>query len=105
MGAVLTWAGLMGTLAGCGGDTTFGKPRSAKELIRVTPDDGAKGARANEGLQVTVAEGRLESVKVVRVSDLYRIDCHTKGSSRSLRALHNGAAHVRVLGIHKQADP
>ncbi|MFF3496124.1 Ig-like domain-containing protein [Streptomyces sp. NPDC002795] len=69
LGAVLTWAGLMGALAGCEGDTVFGKPRSAKELIRVTPDDRAKDVRAGGGLQVTVREGRLESVKVVRVQD------------------------------------
>ncbi|MFJ9178456.1 Ig-like domain-containing protein [Streptomyces sp. NPDC102360] len=69
LGAVLTWAGLMGALAGCGGDTTFGKPRSAKELVRVTPDDGARGVRADGGLHVTVAEGRLESVRVVKVQD------------------------------------
>ncbi|WP_443045705.1 Ig-like domain-containing protein [Streptomyces sp. NBC_00356] len=69
LGAVLTWAGLMGALAGCGGDATFGKPRSAKELIRVTPDDGARGVREDGRLQVTVPEGRLESVKVVRVQN------------------------------------
>ncbi|MHB9758714.1 L,D-transpeptidase [Streptomyces sp. BYX5S] len=69
LAAVLTWAGLTGALAGCESDTTFDKPRSAKELIRVTPDDRTKGVREHQKLQVTVPEGRLESVKVVRVQD------------------------------------
>nr|WP_306318877.1 MULTISPECIES: Ig-like domain-containing protein [unclassified Streptomyces] len=69
LAAVLTWTGLIGALAGCDSDTVFGKPRSAKDLIRVTPDDRSKGVRASQGLQVTVPEGRLRSVKVVRIQD------------------------------------
>ncbi|MGP3774365.1 Ig-like domain-containing protein [Streptomyces sp. SDT5-1] len=69
LGAVLTGAGLIGALAGCTSDTTFDKPPSARELIRVTPDDRTKGVRTQQPLRVTVPEGRLQSVRVVEVRD------------------------------------
>ncbi|WP_372346910.1 Ig-like domain-containing protein [Streptomyces sp. KL116D] len=69
LAAVLTWAGLVGGLAGCDAGGTFGKPRSPEELIRVTPDDASKDVKTDGGLQVEVPEGRLESVKVVRIED------------------------------------
>ncbi|MET9494952.1 Ig-like domain-containing protein [Streptomyces sp. NPDC006552] len=69
LAAVLTWAGLAGGLAGCDTGASFGKPRTPGELIRVTPHDTARGVRAGARLAVEVAEGRLESVKVVRVQD------------------------------------
>ncbi|MFI7387140.1 Ig-like domain-containing protein [Streptomyces sp. NPDC049813] len=67
--ALLTWAGLVAGVAGCDAGATFGKPRTPEELIRVTPDDAARGVPAGRRLAVEVAEGRLESVKVVRVQD------------------------------------
>ncbi|MEV5612096.1 Ig-like domain-containing protein [Streptomyces sp. NPDC052225] len=69
LAAVLTWAGLVGGLAGCDSGEVFGKPRSPEDLIRVTPDDASKDVKADRKLQVEVPEGRLESVKVVRVQD------------------------------------
>ncbi|GAA2323823.1 Ig-like domain-containing protein [Streptomyces kunmingensis] len=69
MAAVLTWAGLVGGLAGCDSGGAFGKPHSPEELIRVTPDDAGRNVKADEPLRVEVAEGRLESVEVVRVQD------------------------------------
>ncbi|MFJ8824657.1 Ig-like domain-containing protein [Streptomyces sp. NPDC102467] len=69
LAAVLTWAGLLGGLAGCDAGGTFGKPRSPEELIRVAPDDASKDVKADDRLQVEVPEGRLESVKVVKVQD------------------------------------
>ncbi|MFJ9040287.1 Ig-like domain-containing protein [Streptomyces sp. NPDC102406] len=69
LAAVLTWAGLVGGLAGCDAGGAFGKPRSPAELIRVAPDDADKNVRAGRRLQVQVPEGRLESVKVVKVQD------------------------------------
>ncbi|MGW6021664.1 Ig-like domain-containing protein [Streptomyces sp. NPDC055099] len=70
----MTWAGLLAGAAGCSGDgdgidRLMGKPRSPADAIRVTPDDGSKGVKGDEKLQVEVPDGRLESVKVVRVQD------------------------------------
>ncbi len=47
----------------------LGKHRAAEELIRVTPDDGARGVRAGQRLRVRVPDGRLESVRVTRSQD------------------------------------
>ncbi|MEV1026167.1 Ig-like domain-containing protein [Streptomyces sp. NPDC050264] len=69
LAAVLTWAGLLGGLAGCDAGGTLGKPRSPENLIRVAPDDASKDVKTDDRLQVEVPEGRLESVKVVRVQD------------------------------------
>ncbi|MFF4752014.1 L,D-transpeptidase [Streptomyces sp. NPDC002514] len=74
LAAVLTWAGLLAGAAGCSGDglgidRVLGKPQTPEEGIRVSPDDGVKGVRPGEPLKVRVAEGRLESVRVVRHQD------------------------------------
>ncbi|MFI5799812.1 Ig-like domain-containing protein [Streptomyces sp. NPDC051677] len=76
LAAVLTWAGLLAGAAGCTGgegrsglDRMLGKPPAPKDVIRVTPADGAKGVRPGEELRVRVPDGRLESVKVVRSQD------------------------------------
>ncbi|MFI1211319.1 Ig-like domain-containing protein [Streptomyces sp. NPDC020802] len=72
LAAVLTWAGLLAGAAGCtshGTDGMLGKPRSAEDTIRVSPDDGSRGVRPEEGLRVRVPAGRLESVKVVKSQD------------------------------------
>ncbi|MFI7318462.1 Ig-like domain-containing protein [Streptomyces venezuelae] len=74
LAAVLTWAGL---LAGCSSDGVeglLGKPRSPADAIRVSPDDDSKGVKADERLEVTVPDGRLESVKVVRTQDAQEFD-------------------------------
>ncbi|MGW2618214.1 L,D-transpeptidase [Streptomyces sp. NPDC001500] len=76
LAAVLTWAGLLAGAAGCTGgdsrsglDRMLGKPPAPEDVIRVTPQDGAKGVRPGESLRVRVPDGRLESVKVVRSQD------------------------------------
>ncbi|MCX3058418.1 L,D-transpeptidase [Streptomyces beihaiensis] len=73
LAAVLTWAGLLGGLAGCdSAGEMLGKPRSPDDLIRVTPKDTAEGVKRDGKFQVEVPEGRLESVKVVKVQDAQR---------------------------------
>ncbi|MEV8530900.1 Ig-like domain-containing protein [Streptomyces sp. NPDC051211] len=76
MAAVVAWAGLLGGLAGCTADGASpveiqlpGKPRSAEEAIRITPEDNAKAVPAEGPLTVTVPEGRLERVVVTKVED------------------------------------
>lgn len=76
LAAVAAWAALLGGLAGCtqGGRSPVeiglpGKPRPPEEAIRVTPEDNAKGVRADGRLTVTVPEGRLERVVVTKVED------------------------------------
>ncbi|MEU6681407.1 Ig-like domain-containing protein [Streptomyces sp. NPDC046925] len=70
----MTWAGLLAGAAGCtadgdGIDRIMGKPRSPEDAIRVTPDDGSKAVKGDARLRVEVPDGRLESVKAVRVQD------------------------------------
>ncbi|MFI0261037.1 Ig-like domain-containing protein [Streptomyces sp. NPDC017056] len=71
--AAVTAAVLAGAaaLAGCGVPDvlTGGKPRSPKEAIRVSPDDGAKDVRASDRIRVRVPDGRLERVAVSRIED------------------------------------
>ncbi|MGW4544635.1 Ig-like domain-containing protein [Streptomyces chartreusis] len=71
LAAVLTWAGLLSGAAGCttDGGTVDQKAPAPEDVIRVTPDDGSKGARPDEKLLVRVPSGRLESVKVVKSQD------------------------------------
>ncbi|RZU13118.1 Ig-like domain-containing protein [Streptomyces sp. BK239] len=76
LAAVLTWAGLLAGAAGCTGeggrggpDLTQGKAPPARDVIRVTPQDGARAVRPGKELRVRVTEGRLESVKVVKWQD------------------------------------
>ncbi|MDX3383154.1 Ig-like domain-containing protein [Streptomyces niveiscabiei] len=65
-----------GLVAGCtsgdgrsGMDRLLGKPAAARDVIRVTPDDGVKGVGADGKLRVRVPFGKLESVRVARVQD------------------------------------
>ncbi|GAA2931521.1 L,D-transpeptidase [Streptomyces enissocaesilis] len=72
LAAVLAGAGLIAGLAGCtaGGEAVFGgKPRSPQDAIRIVPGNGAKDIRAEDRIEVSVADGRLERVEVVRVED------------------------------------
>jgi lipoprotein-anchoring transpeptidase ErfK/SrfK len=75
LAAVLTWAGLLAGATGCTGDSrsgldrVLGKPPAPEEVIRITPEDGTKGVRPEDGLRVRVPDGRLESVKVVKSQD------------------------------------
>ncbi|WP_345579227.1 L,D-transpeptidase [Streptomyces prasinosporus] len=72
LAAVLTWAGLLTGAAGCTPDGPVGGafgPPASEEVIRVAPDDGSRGVRPDAGLRVRVADGRLESVKVVMEQD------------------------------------
>ncbi|MBT2509483.1 L,D-transpeptidase family protein [Streptomyces sp. ISL-98] len=74
LAAALVGAGLIAGLTGCtvggsGAAWSGGKPRSPREAIRVVPEDGARGVRADSRVEVTVADGRLERVTVVRVED------------------------------------
>ncbi len=66
---------LLTALTGCSGDVGSwfdGAPRSPEEAIRVVPEDNARDVRAGSPLEVTVPEGRLERVKVLRVEDAER---------------------------------
>ncbi|MFE6174124.1 Ig-like domain-containing protein [Streptomyces sp. NPDC056464] len=73
LAAVLTWAGLLAGAVGCTSDggigDTLGKAPAPEDVIRVTPDDGSKGARPDDKLLVRVPSGRLESVKAVSSQD------------------------------------
>ncbi|MFI9810372.1 Ig-like domain-containing protein [Streptomyces sp. NPDC052301] len=74
LAAVLMWTGL---LSGCSADGSgplglggaLGKPPTPEEVIRVTPDDGSKAVRPRQPLRITVPDGRLEKVSVVRQQD------------------------------------
>ncbi|MEW2496792.1 Ig-like domain-containing protein [Streptomyces nodosus] len=67
LAAALTWAGLLAGCSSSGSDDP--KPSAPEDVIRVTPEDGRKGVRADRPLRVRVAGGRLEKVTVVRSQD------------------------------------
>lgn len=77
LAAVLTWAGLLAGATGCssdgsggsGIDELFGKAPAPEDVIRISPDDTAKGVRPDQRLVVRVPSGRLESVQVVKEQD------------------------------------
>ncbi|SEE51064.1 Lipoprotein-anchoring transpeptidase ErfK/SrfK [Streptomyces sp. 3213] len=77
LAAVLTWAGLLAGATGCtsdgsggsGIDELFGKARAPEDVIRISPDDTAKGVKPDQRLLVKVPSGRLESVQVVKEQD------------------------------------
>ena len=74
LAALLTWAVLLGAAAGCtapgpvgtGLGGLFGRTPTAADVIRVAPADGSRAVAAGGPLRVRVADGRLESVRVVR---------------------------------------
>ncbi|MFG3253152.1 Ig-like domain-containing protein [Streptomyces sp. NPDC048172] len=67
-GRLVRWAAALSALgalaaAGCG---PLSDEKPPEQAIRITPDDDTKGVRARDRLEVTVPEGRLERVTVVR---------------------------------------
>ncbi|HBF81463.1 MULTISPECIES: L,D-transpeptidase [Streptomyces] len=87
--AVLTWAGLFTVLAvltGCTQATSFfGDGRAPGDAIRIVPKDGAENVGADDRIEVTVPDGRLERVKVTRIEDAEQEDVPGKiaGNGRS----------------------
>jgi lipoprotein-anchoring transpeptidase ErfK/SrfK len=77
LATVLTWAGLLAGATGCtsdgsgggGIDELFGKAPAPEDVIRISPDDTAKGVKPDRRLLVKVPSGRLESVQVVKEQD------------------------------------
>ncbi|MET9768543.1 Ig-like domain-containing protein [Streptomyces sp. NPDC006415] len=73
--AVLTWAGLLTVLALLTGCTDTregllnGKARSPGDVISVFPENGAEDVDEETRIAVKVPDGRLESVKVLRIED------------------------------------
>ncbi|MEV8004020.1 Ig-like domain-containing protein [Streptomyces parvus] len=73
--AVLTWTGLLTVLALLTGCTDTreallnGKARSPGDVISVFPENGAKDVDEETRIAVKVPDGRLESVKVMRIED------------------------------------
>ncbi|WP_030258290.1 L,D-transpeptidase family protein [Streptomyces violens] len=65
---LLTGAVLLAACQGPGGWTSDA-PRPAHEAVRVVPDDGARGVRADHRIEVRVPDGRLERVEVTRAGD------------------------------------
>ncbi len=72
---MLTWAGLLTVLALLTGCTDTreallnGKARSPGDVISVFPENGAKDVDEETRIAVKVPDGRLESVKVMRIED------------------------------------
>ncbi|WP_030412428.1 L,D-transpeptidase [Streptomyces sp. NRRL S-1448] len=66
--AVAAWLAGTVALAGCGDTEALigGAPRSPEEVIRIVPENGARGVRANGRFEVRVPAGRLERVHVTR---------------------------------------
>ncbi|MFD5327081.1 Ig-like domain-containing protein [Streptomyces sp. NPDC127092] len=92
-GYALAVAGLLVGLAGCTGadggggvDLTLpGKARAPGDVIRVSPEDGARGVPADGPLEVRVDSGRLERVTVVQVEDAQRTEVAGEISADGLR--------------------
>nr|WP_203631441.1 Ig-like domain-containing protein [Streptomyces halstedii] len=57
-------------LTGCTEATSFfGDDRAPGDAIRIVPKDGAENVGADDRIEVTVPNGRLERVKVTRIED------------------------------------
>ncbi|MFB7996008.1 Ig-like domain-containing protein [Streptomyces sp. NPDC056002] len=57
-------------VTGCtAAEDLLGKPGSPEEAIKVVPANGAKNVAADQSIEVTVPDGRLQSVKVVKLQD------------------------------------
>ncbi|MGG7571382.1 Ig-like domain-containing protein [Streptomyces sirii] len=74
--ALAAVAGLAGAvaLAGCADSVLFdgSTPRTAEELIRIVPHDGAHDVRSDGRFEIRVPQGRLERVAVSRNGDAGR---------------------------------
>ncbi|MFI6686962.1 Ig-like domain-containing protein [Streptomyces sp. NPDC050485] len=99
--AALAWAGLTAVLVtgltGCSGSTLDlgdlgGKPLTPQEAILVTPDDGAKGVKADGKVEVRVPSGRLERVKVMKTEDAQPEEVRGKISADGLTWAPSGGA-------------
>ncbi|MEV6326832.1 Ig-like domain-containing protein [Streptomyces sp. NPDC051909] len=92
-GYALAVTGLLVGLAGCtGGDggggvdlTLPGKARAPGDVIRVSPEDGARAVPAAGPVEVKVDSGRLERVTVVQVEDAQRTEVAGEISADGLR--------------------
>ncbi|WP_418959237.1 Ig-like domain-containing protein [Streptomyces tritici] len=82
LGLALAAAGLLAATTGCtgdggpggekGGGFTLPLPGRAKapgDVIRISPEDGAKAVPADGPVEIAVDEGRLERVSVVQIED------------------------------------
>ncbi|MGW7365261.1 L,D-transpeptidase [Streptomyces sp. NPDC054841] len=87
LAAALVWAGLLAGLTGCtSGDLGVGsKPQAPSDTIRVTPEDGAKGVAADGKVEVRLAGGRLERVKVTQIEDAQPVEVPGSISEDGLR--------------------
>ncbi|MEU6079683.1 Ig-like domain-containing protein [Streptomyces sp. NPDC047108] len=75
-------------LAGCGSVPEIGlpgPPLPPEQAIQVAPVHGARGVRSSEPLVVSVADGRLERVRVVRAGDVRRQPLAGRLSADGLR--------------------
>ncbi|MHB9858926.1 L,D-transpeptidase [Streptomyces sp. YIM S03343] len=81
LAALFTWAALLAAAAGCaapgpagtGLGGLFGRAPTAADVIRVSPLDGHRAVGPRAALRVRVSDGRLESVRVVRVQAGQRV--------------------------------
>ncbi|PZX38453.1 lipoprotein-anchoring transpeptidase ErfK/SrfK [Streptomyces sp. DvalAA-21] len=61
---------MLAVLTGCTQATSFfGDGRAPGDAIRIVPKDGAENVGADDRIEVTVPDGRLERVKVTRIED------------------------------------
>lgn len=59
----------MAVAVATGGCGLVGDGKQAEEIVQVTPDDRARGVSPGAAVRVSVAEGRLRSVRLVRRGD------------------------------------
>jgi lipoprotein-anchoring transpeptidase ErfK/SrfK len=70
LAAVLTWAVVLTGVTGCSAaEDLLGKSRSPEDAIKVVPANGTKNVGADRTIEVTVPDGHLQSVKVVKLQD------------------------------------
>ncbi|MFI9776374.1 Ig-like domain-containing protein [Streptomyces sp. NPDC051956] len=70
LAAVLTWAVVLTGVTGCtAAEDLLGKSRSPEDAIEVVPANGTKNVPADRTIEVKVPDGRLQTVKVVKLQD------------------------------------
>ncbi|HEY9370549.1 L,D-transpeptidase [Streptomyces sp.] len=82
LGLVLAAAGLLAATTGCTGDGGSdggkgsglelplpGRAKAPGDVIRITPEDGAKAVPADGPVEIRIDSGRLERVSVVQIED------------------------------------